>query len=76
LKATKLQFDKIGIWSELKLDIVEQYGAAYTKAFNNSPNLKKFYIDAFSGAGIHISKTSGLHVEGMPNRVFGTHNTR
>lgn len=70
MKATKLQFDKIGIWSELKLDIVEQYGAAYTKAFNNSPNLKKFYIDAFSGAGIHISKTSGLHVEGSPARAL------
>ena len=26
------KFDEIGDWSELKLEIVEQYGAAYTKA--------------------------------------------
>jgi len=27
------KFDEIGIWSELKLEIIEQYGTAYTKAF-------------------------------------------
>jgi hypothetical protein len=27
------QFDEIGRWSELKLEIVEKYGAAYTTAF-------------------------------------------
>jgi hypothetical protein len=45
------KFDEIGIWSELKLEIVEQYGAAYTTAFARSPRLKKYYIDGFSGAG-------------------------
>ena len=50
------KFDQIGYWSELKLEIVEKYGAAYTKAFTNTPNLKKYYIDAFSGAGVHVSK--------------------
>jgi three-Cys-motif partner protein len=70
LKAKPLKFDKIGIWSELKLDIVERYGAAYTRAFNNSPGLKKFYIDAFSGAGEHISKASGQRVEGSPSRAL------
>ena len=34
------KFDEIGIWSELKLEIVEQYGAAYTKAFARN-RLKK-----------------------------------
>jgi hypothetical protein len=33
------KFDEIGYWSELKLEIVEKYGAAYTKAFANSPRL-------------------------------------
>jgi hypothetical protein len=47
------KFDEIGIWSELKLEIVEQYGAAYTKAFARSRNLKKYYIEGFSGAGVH-----------------------
>jgi hypothetical protein len=34
------KFDEIGYWSELKLAIVEKYGAAYTKAFTNTGNLK------------------------------------
>jgi hypothetical protein len=50
--------------------IVEKYGAAYTTAFNRSPNLKKYYIDAFSGAGVHISKTTGTQVEGSPARAL------
>jgi hypothetical protein len=29
-------FDEIGYWSELKLEIVEKYGAAYTSAFRNA----------------------------------------
>jgi hypothetical protein len=35
------QFDEIGYWSELKLEIVEKYGAAYTAAFKGTPRLKK-----------------------------------
>ena len=34
------EFDEIGIWSELKLEIIEKYGAAYTRAFTNQPFLK------------------------------------
>jgi hypothetical protein len=37
---TPLEFDEIGDWSELKLEIVEKYGAAYTKAFSNQKGLK------------------------------------
>jgi three-Cys-motif partner protein len=64
------KFDQIGNWSELKLEIVEKYGAAYTKAFANQPGLKKFYIDAFSGAGLHVSKRTGAQVEGSPARAL------
>ena len=53
------KFAEIGIWSELKLDIVRQYGAAYTKAFARTPKLKKYYIDGFSGAGMHVAKKTG-----------------
>ena len=53
------KFDEIGDWSELKLDIVEKYGAAYTKAFNKrAQRLKKYYIDGFSGAGVHVVKAN------------------
>jgi three-Cys-motif partner protein len=64
------KFDKIGYWSELKLEIVEKYGAAYAGAFANQKNLKKFYIDAFSGAGVHVSKRTQAQVEGSPARAL------
>jgi three-Cys-motif partner protein len=63
------RFDEIGGWSELKLEIVEKYGAAYTRAFANT-RLKKFYVDSFSGAGVHISKATGAMVDGSPARAL------
>ena len=66
------KFDQVGIWSELKLEIVEKYGAAYTAAFANEPRLKKYYVDAFSGAGVHILKRSGGTIEGSPARALKT----
>jgi three-Cys-motif partner protein len=64
------KFDEIGYWSELKLEIVEKYGAAYTKAFANQKGLKKYYIDAFSGPGVHLSKRTRGQVEGSPARAL------
>jgi len=64
------KFDEIGYWSELKLEIVEKYGAAYTKAFASQKVLKKYYIDAFSGAGVHVSKRTRGQVEGSPARAL------
>jgi three-Cys-motif partner protein len=63
-------FDEIGVWSELKLEIIQQYGSAYTKAFNKSPRLKKYYIDGFCGAGRHVSKRDRALVEGSPARAL------
>jgi len=54
---------------ELKLEIIEKYGAAYTKAFARTPNLKKYYIDGFSGAGVHVSKRTKAAIEGSPARA-------
>jgi three-Cys-motif partner protein len=66
------QFDEIGRWSELKLEIVEKYGAAYTTAFSGQKGrrLAKYYIDAFSGAGVHLSKETGAQIEGSPARAL------
>jgi three-Cys-motif partner protein len=64
------KFDEIGAWSELKLEIIEKYGAAYTKAFAKTRNLKKYYIDGFSGAGIHVSKRTKAKIEGSPARAL------
>lgn len=66
------KFDEVGVWSELKLEIVEKYGAAYTTTFANERRLKKYYVDAFSGAGVHISKRSGQQIEGSPARALRT----
>jgi three-Cys-motif partner protein len=70
--AAPFEFDEIGDWSELKLEIVEKYGPAYTRAFagQRAKALEKYYIDAFSGAGVHISKRTGQHIEGSPARAL------
>lgn len=68
--AHPFQFDEIGYWSEIKLEIVEKYGAAYTAAFKSSPCLKKYYIDGFSGAGAHLSKKGGQRIDGSPVRAL------
>jgi three-Cys-motif partner protein len=67
------KFDEIGIWSELKLEIIEQFGAAYTTAFARNPKLKKYYIDAFSGAGQHVAKKTKMQIEGSPARALKLH---
>jgi three-Cys-motif partner protein len=68
--APSFKFDEVNAWSEIKLEIVEKYGSAYTGAFSRNPSLKKFYVDAFSGAGAHISKSSGNQIEGSPARAL------
>ena len=68
--AAPFKFDEIGYWSELKLEIVEKYGSAYTNAFANQKGLKSIYIDAFAGAGIHVSKRTGEQIEGSPARAL------
>lgn len=67
-KAAKLKFDEIGYWSELKLEIIKKYAAAYSAILSaqTSPRLKHLYIDAFAGAGIHLSKATGEFVPGSP----------
>lgn len=66
--AKELKFDEIGYWSELKLDIIREYAAAYSTilAAQTNPKLYHVYIDAFAGAGIHVSKTTGGFVPGSP----------
>lgn len=60
-------FDTIGYWSEVKLDIVKEYAAAYSKIMTaQKVPFRHFYIDAFAGAGVNISKRSGEFVLGSP----------
>ena len=62
---SRLEFDEIGYWSEIKLEIVRDYAAAYSRILNKK-NLPHIYIDAFAGAGQHISKSTGEFVPGSP----------
>ena len=63
-----MKFDEIGYWSEVKLDIVKDYASAYSRILSaqSSPSLHHEYVDAFAGAGVHLSKASGEFVPGSP----------
>jgi three-Cys-motif partner protein len=67
-KGRRLQFDEIGYWSEIKLDIVREYASAYSRILSarRSPRLEHVYVDAFAGAGIHVSRSTGTFVAGSP----------
>jgi three-Cys-motif partner protein len=62
-----LQFDRIGYWSEIKLEIIKEYASAYSRilAAQRNPALHHIYIDAFAGAGIHLTSASEF-VPGSP----------
>ncbi len=64
----RLKLDEIGYWSEVKLDIIRDYAQEYSKilAAQRNPRLDHHYIDAFAGAGFHVSKTTGEQIEGSP----------
>jgi len=63
----KLKYDVIGYWSEVKLDIIREYASAYSTIVSAQPLIRKhLYIDAFAGAGHHISKATGNFVKGSP----------
>jgi three-Cys-motif partner protein len=63
------EFDEIGYWSEIKLEIVRDYASAYSRILN-SKKLPHIYIDAFAGAGQHISKDTGEFVPGSPRNAL------
>ena len=43
-----LKFDEIGYWSEIKLDIVKKYAAAYTTILARQECLSFSYVDGFA----------------------------
>src|SRR5262245_1769121 len=64
--------DVVGYWTELKLQIIQDYAKEYAKIVLNpeSPIKHASYIDGFAGAGEHISKESGEIIKGSPARVL------
>jgi len=63
-----MKYDEINYWSEVKLDIIKEYASAYSRIISKQkdPSFSHIYIDAFAGAGIHISKSKGEFVPGSP----------
>lgn len=63
----RLRLDEIGYWSEVKLDIIREYASAYSTILSTQAHINgHVYIDAFAGAGTHISKGTGEPVAGSP----------
>jgi three-Cys-motif partner protein len=62
------QFDRIGYWSEIKLEILKKYAAAYSTILSaqRNPPLRHVYMEGFAGAGVHVRKLTGDFVPGSP----------
>ncbi len=57
--------DVVGLWSELKLEIVREYAQAYTTILTNQQQFSCAYVDGFAGPGVHIGK-AGEWISGSP----------
>jgi len=67
------KFDEIGYWSEIKLEILRKYAPVYTTIMSKQSFVKGYYyIDGFSGYGVHKSKTRDDLIEGSPSIALNT----
>ncbi len=67
--APLLKIDEIGYWSEIKLDILDEYAKPYNTILRKN-RLLPIYIDGFAGAGRHKAKGSDRVIEGSPKRAL------
>lgn len=66
------KLDQVGIWTEVKLQILRDYSAAYAAILSKQSAIRHYaYIDGFAGAGTHISKSTGDEIEGSPAIALG-----
>lgn len=67
-RRSDFEFEAIGYWSEIKLDIIRQYATAYSTilAAQTRPRLCHIYVDGFAGGGVHVSRASGELIPGSP----------
>lgn len=64
MASSRLQFDEIGAWSQLKLEILRDYASAYSTILHKQPKLSHVYVEGFAGAGEHKLKKTGELVPG------------
>jgi three-Cys-motif partner protein len=63
----KSDYDEIGYWSEVKLEIVRRYATEYSKILSSQQIIRKhIYIDAFAGPGVNLSRATGEYIAGSP----------
>lgn len=60
------RIDEVGLWTEIKLKIIEEYSQAYATIMRKQPKLSFAYIDGFAGTGEHKSRTTGELIPGSP----------
>lgn len=65
------EYDVIGPWSEVKLDILREYASPYSKIVS-AKGFHHLYIDGFAGPGSHLSRASGDVVAGSPLNALAT----
>lgn len=65
------EYDVIGPWTEVKLDILREYAAPYSKILAGN-GFYHLYIDAYAEGGSHISRTTGGIVPGSPLVALST----
>jgi len=58
------EFDEIGYWSEVELEIIKRYGSEYSKILS-AQGFIHAYIDAFAGSH-HIARSTKELVLGSP----------
>ena len=63
--SSDFDFDEIGYWSEIKLEIVRKYAKAYSTILSRQ-RLEHVYVDGFAGAGVHVARSTGEFVAGSP----------
>jgi three-Cys-motif partner protein len=62
-----LRLDEVGHWSEIKLEIVQKYAAAYSRILASKTFIRgHVYVDGFAGAGTHLAKDTGRQISGSP----------
>jgi three-Cys-motif partner protein len=65
------EYDVVGPWTEVKLDILREYAAPYSRIVARH-GFHHLYIDAYAAGGSHISRGTGEIVPGSPLVALST----
>lgn len=65
------EYDVIGPWTEVKLDILREYAGPYSQIVAGN-DFHHRYIDAHAAGGSHVSRTTGEVVRGSPLVALST----